>query len=152
MLFRSLAAPKLIEIFSKSLGGLLAKLNKYFKKGSQAADNEMEIAKSIIAFSHKWHNGYIKVLQYILDMTGVFAKANITNDADKKRATEMVYYILLAGLAVYSGVSSAEAFKSALESKDLAPMAGKFSIGAIETALAKVKVGEVKNFLSKIMK
>ena len=40
-----LAAPKLIEIFSKSLGGLLAKLNKYFKKGSQAADNEMEIAK-----------------------------------------------------------------------------------------------------------
>lgn len=146
-----LAAPKVVELLAKAFGTLTSKINKYFKKGSQETDNESEIAKSIISFTHKWHSGYVKVLQYVLEVTGCFKKANITSNADKKRATEMLYYIIVAGLATYSGVGAAKAFKTALASKDIATAASSFNLGAIESAMAAIKSGEVKAFLGKVM-
>lgn len=146
-----LAAPKLLEILASAFGSVMKKLNKYFKKGAQPTDNESEIAKSIIEFSHKWHSAYIKILQYVLEMFGVFAKANITNNTDKKKATEMLYYTIIAGLAVYSGVGAASAFKSAMASKDIATAAGNFNLSALEAAMTVIKSGEVQSFLKKVM-
>ena len=147
----TLAAPKLIQILASAFGGIMKKLNKYFKKGAQPQDNESEIAKSIIEFSHKWHGAYIKTLQYALEMFGVFAKSGITNSADKKKATEMLYYTLIAGLSVYSGVGAASAFKSAMASKDIAAAAANFNLSALEAAMTKIKAGEVQQFLKKVM-
>lgn len=146
-----LAAPKVVELLTKAFSTLLSKINKYFKKGNQPTDNETEIAKTIISFTHKWHSAYVKVLQYILEATGCFRKANITDSADKKRASEMLYYIIVAGLATYSGVGAAKAFKAAMASKDITTAASSFNLAAIESAMAAIKSGEVKAFLSKVM-
>lgn len=146
-----LAAPKIIELLATAFSKINSKLNKYFKKGTQPTDNESEIAKAVIAFSHKWHKSYIKVLKFMLEVSGIFNSAKIVNDTDKNKATELLYYTILAGLAVYSGVQGISAFKKALMSKDIAYATGDFSIGSLEAALARIKAGEVKTFLSKIL-
>jgi len=146
-----LAAPKMVEMLAKAFNTVSKKLNKYFKKGPQPQDDETGIAKNIIEFTHKWHSAYIKVLQFALEMFGVFAKAKITNTEDKKKATEMLYYTIIAALAFYSGVSSAVAFKKALMAQDIAAASSNFSLASLETAMTKVKSGEVKEFMQKIM-
>jgi len=147
-----LAAPKILELLTKVFSKISTKLNGYFKKGTQPTDNEGEIAKTVIEFSHKWHKGYIKVLKFLLETAGIFNAAKIVKDTDKNKATEMLYYTIIAGLAVYSGVQGIGAFKKALMSKDIAYATGDFSIGSLEAALAQIKAGEVKSFLNKIFK
>ena len=147
-----LAAPKILELLTKVFSKIATKLNSYFKKGTQPTDNEGEIAKTVIEFSHKWHKGYIKVLRFLLETAGIFTAAKITKDTDKNKATEMLYYTIIAGLAVYSGAQGIGAFKKALMSKDIAYATGDFSIGSLEAALAQIKAGEVKSFLNKIFK
>ena len=147
-----LAAPKILELLTKVFSKIATKLNSYFKKGTQPTDNEGEIAKTVIEFSHKWHKGYIKVLRFLLETAGIFTAAKITKDTDKNKATEMLYYTIIAGLAVYSGVQGIGAFKKALMYKDIAYATGDFSIGSLEAALAQIKAGEVKSFLNKIFK
>ena len=87
-----------------------------------------------------------------METAGIFTAAKITKDTDKNKATEMLYYTIIAGLAVYSGVQGIGAFKKALMSKDIAYATGDFSIGSLEAALAQIKAGEVKSFLNKIFK
>jgi hypothetical protein len=147
-----LAAPKIVELLASTFSKISAKLNKYFNKGTQPTDNEGEIAKAVIAFSHKWHKSYIKVLRFILEVSGIFNSAKIVNDVDKNKATELLYYTLIAGMAVYSGIQGIAAFKKALMSKDIAYAAGDFSVGTFEAALAQIKAGEVKTFLNKVLK
>ena len=85
------ALSKLIKVFKKVMG-----------KGEGKDDPEGTAAK-IIEFTHKWHKSYIKALRWILKVTGVFKKAKITSDANQMKAASMLYYTIIAGLAVYSG-------------------------------------------------
>jgi chaperone required for assembly of F1-ATPase len=57
----------------------------------------------------------------------------------------MIYYILIAGLAAYSGINAISAFKQAL-----AGSASHISLAALETAMTSVKASEVITFLSSL--
>lgn len=139
-----LAAPKVVELLAKGLGGLIKTYKKFFTpKEAQTEEEQVEVVKKIIDFTHKWHKQYIKGLKWILKVSGLFDKAGIKGETNQTKAAEMLYYTIIAGLAAYSGVSAVGAFKEAL-----AGSAGQLSLGALETAMAGVKSGEVLTFLS----
>lgn len=140
-----LAAPKALELFMKGLGGIVNLWTKLVKPG-EAKGREEEFAKSIIEFTHKWHKAYIKGVKWILKVSGIYKKAGITSPAEQDKAAEVVYYTLIAGLAVYSGVGAVSAFKAAAAGS---PHGGGFALGAFEAAMASIKTGEVKEFLAK---
>jgi hypothetical protein len=142
-----LAAPKVIELLAKGMQKLFNVYKGIFKKGAAKDEQEqLQVAKALIEFSHKWHKVYPKGIKWILKVSGLFKKAGIKSEQAQMKAAELVYYTILAGLAVYSGVGAVSAFKSAAASVDL----GDFSIGTFETAMAAIKSGEVATFLSRI--
>jgi hypothetical protein len=141
-----LALPKVVELFVKGIGKLVAVWKKLVKPG-QAKGQEEEFAHNIIEFTHKWHKAYVKGLKFILKLSGIFKKAGIEGDAAQDKAAEMLYYTIIAGLAVYSGIGAIGAFKGAMTG---AAHGGSFSIAAFEAAMASIKTSEVSAFLGKL--
>jgi hypothetical protein len=141
-----LALPKVVELFVKAIGKLVAVWKKLVKPG-QAKGTEEEFAHNIIEFTHKWHHAYIKGLKFILKLSGIFKKAGIVGDAAQDKAAEAIYYTIIAGLAIYSGIGAVGAFKAAATG---AAHGGGFSIAAFEAAMASVKSTEVATFLGKV--
>lgn len=140
-----LALPKVLELFVKGLGKIVSVWKSLVKPG-QAKGSEEEFAKGIIDFSHKWHKAYIKGIKWILKVSGAFKKAGIQGDAAQDKAAEMVFYIIIAGLAVWSGIGAGKAFANAVTGSS----GGSFSLSAFEAAMASIKATEVKQFLTKI--
>ena len=139
-----LAAPKVVELMVKGFVKVVSVFKKMFKpKGAKTEEEQNEVAKKIIDFTHKWHKSYIKGIKWAMKVTGLFAKAGIKDDAAQMKAAELVYYTIIAGLAVYSGIGAAGAFKSALSSG----ASGDIAIGSLEAAMATIKSGEVVEFL-----
>ena len=138
-----LAAPKIIELLGRGISKVVKLFRKIFKKNST---DEVDTAKRIIEFSHKWHNVYIKLFEVILSKSGILKKAGITDKNDVRKAAEVVYYTVVAGLAVASGVGSISAFKTALQTTS-----GSFSMGVFEAVMAAVKSAEVRKFLTKVI-
>jgi len=141
-----LALPKVVELFVKGVGKLVAVWKKLVKPG-QAKGQEEEFAHNIIEFTHKWHKAYVKGLKFILKISGIFKKAGIEGDTAQDKAAEMLYYTIIAGLAVYSGIGAIGAFKGAMTG---AAHGGSFSIAAFEAAMASIKTSEVSSFLGKV--
>lgn len=141
-----LALPKVVELIVKAIGGLVSVWKKLVKPG-QAKGDEEGFAHNIIEFTHKWHKAYIKGLKWILKMSGVFKKAGIEGDSAQDKAAEAIYYVIIAGLAIYSGVGAVGAFKAAAQG---AAHGGGFSLAAFEAAMASVKSTEVVGFLGKV--
>jgi hypothetical protein len=138
-----LAAPKIIELLGRGISKVVKLFRKIFKKNST---DGVDTAKRIIEFSHKWHNVYIKLFEVILSKSGILKKAGITDKNDVRKAAEVVYYTVVAGLAVASGVGSISAFKAALQTTS-----GSFSMGVFEAVMAAVKSAEVRKFLTKVI-
>jgi hypothetical protein len=141
-----LALPKVVELLVKGVGKIVAVWKKLVKPG-QAKGQEEEFAHNIIEFTHKWHKTYIKGLKWILQMSGVFKKAGIVGDTAQMKAAEAIYYTIIAGLAIYSGVGAVGAFKAAAQG---AAHGGGFSLAAFEAAMASVKTSEVSQFIVKL--
>jgi len=141
-----LAAPKVVELFVKVIGKLVAVWKKLVKPG-QAKGQEEEFASNIIEFTHKWHKMYIKGLKWILQLSGIFKKAGIKEGVAQDKASEAIYYTIIALLAVYSGVGAIGAFKGAVTG---AAHGGGFSIAALEAAMAGIKTQEVVAFAGKL--
>lgn len=142
-----LAAPKVVELVVKGFAKVVSVFKKMFKpKQAKSEQEQSEMANKIIEFTHKWHKSYIKGLKWILKVSGLFAKAGIKDDAAQTKAAELIYYTIIAGLAVYSGVGAAGAFKSAMSSG----AGGDIAIGSLESAMATIKSGEVAEFLGKL--
>lgn len=141
-----LAAPKVVELFVKAIGKLVGIWKKLVKPG-QAKGQEEEFAHNIIEFTHKWHKMYIKGVKWILKLSGIFKKAGIEGDASQDKAAEAVYYVIIAALAVYSGIGAVGAFKGAATG---AAHGGGFSLAAIEAAMASIKTSEVASFIGKL--
>tara|TARA_Y100000310_G_scaffold81085_1_gene77716 strand:- start:318 stop:983 length:666 start_codon:yes stop_codon:yes gene_type:complete len=138
-----LAAPKVVEIFAKGLSKLIKAFQRLLGKDQTGS----KVAETIIDFAHKWHKLYIKAVRGILWFTGIFRKAKITDKKDQQKAAEAVYYIIVAGLAVSAGIGAVGAFKGAMST---AAHGGSFSLGALETAMAAIKTGEVATFVKSI--
>ena len=120
---------------------------KKIVKPGEAKGNEEEFAKNIIEFTHKWHKLYIKGIKGMLKLIGAFKKAGIEGDAAQDKAAEAIYYTIIAGLAVYSGIGAVSAFKGAITA---APHGGSFSLAALESAMAGIKSSEVTEFIGKL--
>lgn len=143
-----LAAPKVVELIVKSFGAVVNVFKKLFKPGqAKTPEEQKQMANTIIEFTHKWHKSYIKGLKWILKVTGVFKKAGIKDETQQMKAAEAIYYVLIALLAVYSGVGAYSAFKSAAAG---ATHGGGFSLAAFETAMASIKSSEVIEFAGKL--
>ena len=138
-----LAAPKVVELFTKGVSGLFKMVKKLLGK----EPGEDKIAASIIDFTHKWHKFYITIVHKILKYTGIYRKAKITNEAQQKKVATAVYYIIVAGLAVSAGIGAASAFKQGMSA---AAHGGEFQLAALETAMSAIKSGEVKTFVKAI--
>lgn len=143
-----LAAPKVVEILVKGMSGFIKLFKRTFRlKGAQTPQEQEAVAARIIKITHKWHKLYIKGVKWILEKSGLFAKAGINDDAAKTKAAELVYYTIIAGLAIYSGVGAFSAFKqAAVHGADVTHL----SLGALETAMASIKTGEVASFVSEL--
>lgn len=142
-----LAAPKVVELIVKGFAKVVSVFKKMFKpKQAKTEEEQNEMASKIIEFTHKWHKSYIKGLKWILKVSGMFAKAGIKDDAAQTKAAELIYYTIIAGLAIYSGVGAAGAFKSAATSG----AGGDIALGSLEAAMTSIKSGEVMEFLGKL--
>lgn len=142
-----LAAPKIIDLLARGLQKMFDLYKRLFKKdGAKSEQEQIQVAKSIIDFTHKWHKQYILGVKWILKTAGLFKKAGIKGDANQTKAAELIYYTIVAGLAVYSGVGALSAFKSAAQTADI----GGFSFGTFEAAMSAVKSKEVTSFLAKL--
>lgn len=142
-----LAAPKVVELIAKGFAKVVGVFKKMFKpKQAKSEQEQSEMASKIVEFTHKWHKSYIKGIKWILKVSGMFDKAGIKGDSAQTKAAELIYYTLIAGLAVYSGVGAASAFKSAASSG----VGGDFAVGTLEAAMASIKSGEVMEFLGKL--
>lgn len=143
-----LAAPKLVEILVTATSKLVSVFKQLFtKKSAKTPEQQSQIATNIIEFTHKWHKSYIKGLKWILKVSGIFKKANVTSESEQLKQAEVIYYIIIAGLAVYSGISAISAFKTAFSQ---AGNVSHFSIGSLETAMSSIKSQEVLEFLKKL--
>jgi hypothetical protein len=143
-----LAAPALLEILAKGLGKVIKLWQKVFKKGTK---EDSEIVQAIVNFTHKWHKKYSKGLKWILDKSGLFAKANITSNEEKEKASELVFYIIVAAMALYSGIGAYSAFKSGLAALTPTTATSSFSLAAFESAMTAIKSKEVSAFLQKML-
>jgi hypothetical protein len=142
-----LAAPKVVELLARGLSALIKTFKKFFVKGgAKSEEDQSQVAKKIIDFTHKWHKAYIKGLNWIFKISGLYKKANITDPAQQLKTATFVYYVIVASLAVYSGVGAIGAFKTAASTTNL----GDLSLGALETAMASIKSGEVTQFIAKL--
>ena len=143
-----LAMPKVVEFIGKGMSKLVTIWKKFFKRGEAKTEEEkVQVAEKIIEFSHKWHKLYINGLKGMLRLIGAFDKAGIKGDANQTKAAEMLYYIIIAGLAVYSGVGAFNAFKTAATTS---ANGGTIALGTLESAMAAIKSGEVGEFLTKM--
>ena len=141
-----LAAPRVVELMAKPIGKFI-KLSKKFLK-PKAVQDEKEVAETIIHFAHKWHHGYVKIVKWLLEVSGTFKKAGFTTDVQKEKAANLVYYVIIAALAVYSGVGSIHAFK---ELATAGLETGTLSLAALETAMTSLKSHEVAKFVKQLI-
>jgi len=149
-----LAAPKLIELLAKGFGKLISVFKSIIKPGqAKTEEGQSAAVEAIIHFTHKWHKAYIKGVKGLLKITGLFRKAGIKGDAEQERAAALIFYTIVAILAVYSGIGAVSAFKSGLANvaaQGGSAAASDFSLGTFEAAMAAIKSGEVQDFLGKM--
>lgn len=119
----ALALPKLAEIAAD----ITDKLSKKLGGGDKT-----KIAEFLRTSAHKLHHTYIKIVKIALLAVPSFRKADTKI---QNQVAEIIFTVIIAGLAVYSGYNAVKA--------------GISTLGALEGAMAAVKSGEVAQFLSK---
>ena len=155
-----LAAPKVFEMFFKAMDGL-RKLAISLAKGVKMKDvPQGKAAAALIDGTHKWHEAYVKVIYFILWVTGLFAKAGYKTKAEKDKAAEFVFHIIVAGMAIYSGVVAIKGGMAIASAGTAGATAGHAAASgahaaspgftALEAGLAALKTAEVKAFVIKL--
>lgn len=146
-----LAAPKAIELFTRGMSRLVRGFKGLVgKKEAKTEEEQFELAKKIIGFTHKWHDLYIKIVQFILRVTGVYTKAKVDpKSPEAKKIAKVIFIIIVIGLGIYGGVQSVKHFYNAY--KGIGQLGTEVGTGGLEAALTSVKGTEVKEFLSKII-
>lgn len=141
-----LALPKLVEIIAKGVDGLVKFLRKITKiNPPKTKEERSKAAAAVIDFTHKWHNLYIKAFYYMLKYAGLYKKAGIKGKTAQMKVAKILYYTVIAALAVSAGIGAVGAFKTGLSS---AAHGGEFAFGTFESAMAVIKSGEVSEFIA----
>lgn len=153
-----LAAPKVFEMFFKAMDGL-RKLAISIAKGVKMKDVPRgKAAAVLIDGTHKWHDAYVKVIYFILWVTGLFAKAGYKTKAEREKAAAFVFHIIVAAMAIVSGVAAIKGgialATAGTAGAGHAAATGAHAAGpgltALEAGLAALKTAEVKAFVVKL--
>ena len=119
----ALALPKIAEIVANLINSLSKKLG---------GGDKTKIAEFLRTSAHKLHHTYVKIVRVALLTVPSFRNSDRKT---QEKVAEVVFTLIIAGLAVYSGYSAAKA--------------GITTVGALEGAMAAIKSGEVVQYLSK---
>lgn len=138
-----LATPSIIQSIAKSVGFLYKKIKKLF-----GGKEESKAVEGIVNFTEKWHHMYISALRQILRMGGVFKSAGITDKDKQMKATEVVFYTIIFGFAVYGGVATAKSIMHVVHHATPTHI----NMSTLEGVLTSVKSKEVANFVRGIIK
>lgn len=139
-----LAMPSIVESIAKSIGWIYKKIKKLFKK----EEEETEAVEKIIKVSEKWHKSYITVLKQILRFSGVFKQVGAKKEETKDKITESIFYLIILGFAFHGGIAAYSSISEAINHMHL----GYGKKAVLKTALTHLKVKEVKNFVSELIK
>ena len=138
-----MAMPSFVKLVAKAFGWIYKKIVKLFTKKDI---DSPEFIDKIIIFAEKWHDKYIIVLEKILKIAGVFKAAKLEDHEKQKMAAEVLFYIIVFGMAVYSGVGATKAIITAIQNSS----AAHSKIAVIESVLTGLKSKEVKTFIQNI--
>lgn len=104
-----LSIPSVMRVLGKAFSALNKLVKKLSNKSSQ--EEESRVVEMLLTAADKWYTLYIKGFMWILQTSGFYEKANITDKATQKRFAEVLYYAILAGLAVHSGIQSIDSIE-----------------------------------------
>lgn len=119
----ALALPKITEIVANLIDSLSKKLG---------GGDKTKIAEFLRTSAIKLHHTYLKIIRVALLTVPSFRNSDIKT---QEKVAEVVFTLIIAGLAVYSGFNAVKA--------------GITTLGALEGAMAAIKSGEVAQFLSR---
>lgn len=136
-----LAAPSIMKGITKALGWVYKKIKKLFGGKEQSS-----VEDKLVEMIEKWHHSYIVVLRQILRTGGIFKAAGITDKEKQTKATEVVFYTIILGFAIYGGITTASSIINMIKHSSLS----HGHITAAEAALTGIKSKEVKSFLAQL--
>jgi len=139
-----LAMPSLIKNLASALGWLWKKIKKLFT----GKEEDSVVVQKIIELTDKWHHLYITTLRQILKVAGVFKSAGIEEKEKQEKATEVVFYTIIFGFAIYGGVTTGKGLLKIAKNMDLQ----NIKIVGLEGVLTSIKSNEVRTFVRKMMK
>lgn len=147
-----LSMPKLITAIAKGLATLAKIIKKITGSTGSGEDEQLKIVQILLNVGDKWFNQYIKGFMWILKLSGAYKKMNITDEATQRKIAELLYYAILAGFAVNSGIEAVGALKQTggeILTKGLTNIKWRDFMDAKEAISAG---GEVKKFADMITK
>lgn len=106
-----LSMPKLITTIAKALSTLVKIVKKITGTAGGGKDEELKFVQVLLNVGDKWFNQYVKGFMWILKISGAYKKMNITDEAAQRKIAELIYYTILAGMAVNAGVEALGALK-----------------------------------------
>lgn len=136
-----LGAPSLLKAITKALGWIYKKIKKLFGGKEQSA-----VEDKLVSMLDKWHHSYIVVLRQLLRAAGIFKAAGITDKERQEKATEVVFYTIILGFAIYGGVATTKSILHMVQHSNLSHA----KITTIESVLTAIKSNEVKNFITQV--
>ena len=137
-----LAMPSVIETIANSIGFLYKKIKKLF-----GAKEESKAIEKIVELAEKWHHGYVATLRQILRIGGVFKSAGIEDKEKQEKATEVVFYTIIFGFAVYGGIATGKSILHMVKHMDLSHI----NMASLEGVLTAIKSREVQSFIKKVV-
>lgn len=108
-----LSMPKLVTTIAKALATLSKIIKKITGNTGEGEEEQLKIVQILLNVGDKWFNQYIKGFMWILKLSGAYKKMNITDEATQRKIAELLYYAILAGFAINSGIQAAGALKQA---------------------------------------
>jgi len=106
-----LSMPKLVTTIGKALATLAKIIKKVTGNAGKGEDEQLKVVQILLNVGDKWFNQYIKGFMWILKLSGAYKKMNITDEATQRKIAELLYYAILAGFAVNSGIQAVGALK-----------------------------------------
>ena len=133
------AAPKLVNVFTKALSKFINSFNDTF----DSDDIELQtIISSIDEVTGNWQSKYIDGIQHILKFSGIYKKANIAR-SEQRYIAETILYTILAGFVVKRGFKSPD-IKRVIDADS------KLSADIMIKSVNSMKDLSVRKFLKKL--
>lgn len=129
----ALAMPAILGLVARFGKAVVGIVNRTLgKKPTQQGDTE-KYFQQMGRIADELHHLYVKPLELVV-------RRFVKDDTKAKKISNFLFHVIIAIMLLASGITAVKA----LQSKEL-------SLATLETALAAVKGGEVKNYITKLL-